>query len=78
MIRGHVPFHTSPSQVTTGVPQLSLADHLRDIRSRNRRDTFKVRSAGHVIVGGVISFTVISCTQVVVLPQLIGYRYRSA
>src|SRR5512145_1618075 len=57
MIRGHVPFHTSPSQVTTGVPQL-LFDNtaITAIYALSVLDALPI-SAGHVIVGGVMSST---------------------
>src|SRR5512145_3115162 len=70
MIRGHVPFHTSPSQVTTGVPQLSLATTSVISGAGTSVMHSKVRSAGHVIVGGVMSSTVIVWVHCVVLPQL--------
>src|SRR5512145_3114988 len=59
MIRGHVPFHTSPSHVTTGVPFLKDTT-TTEISTLALPVTLPIfRSAGHVIVGGVMSSTVI-------------------
>src|SRR5512143_1920636 len=75
MIRGHVPLQTSPSQVTTGTPQLSLAVNNAIFAAGTSPIHSKVRSAGHVIVGGVISSTVIVWAHVVVFPQLSSAIY---
>src|SRR5512135_1856978 len=70
MILGHVPAQTSLTKVTAGVPQLSVAV----TRVISGAGTWvmhsKVRSAGQVITGAVVSFTVIVWAQVAVLPQL--------
>src|SRR5512141_2231209 len=69
MMRGQVPFHTSLTQVTVGVPQLSEAT-TREISGAGTSLTHsKVRSAGQVIEGGVGSSTVMVWVQEAVLPQ---------
>ncbi len=70
MILGHVPAHTSLTKVTAGVPQLSVA--ITSVISGAGTCVIhsNVRSAGQVMRGEVVSFTVIVWAQVVVLPQL--------
>ena len=70
MIRGQVPDQLSPTQVITGVPQLSLAvtDEMSGAGTAVIHST--VMSVGQVIEGGVMSSTVMVCTHVAVLPQL--------
>ncbi len=70
MILGHVPAHTSLTKVTAGVPQLSVAVTSVISGAGTCVMHSKVVSAGHVIVGAVMSSTVIVWTQVEVLPQL--------
>ncbi len=70
MILGQVPFHTSLTKVTAGVPQLSVADTKVISGAGTCVMHSNVRLAGQVICGGVMSSTVIVCAQVAVLPQL--------
>jgi hypothetical protein len=70
MIRGQLPLHTSLTQVTTGVPQLSLA--VTNVISGDGTSVTHatVTADGHRICGAMLSFTVISCAHVAVFPQL--------
>ncbi len=70
MILGQVPAHISLTKVTAGVPQLSVA--LTKVISGAGTWVMhsKVRSAGQVIAGAVVSLTVMVWAQVAVLPQL--------
>src|SRR5512133_1174089 len=70
MIRGHVPAHTSLTQVTAGTPQLSLAVTNVISGAGTALIHSKVNAGGHVIVGAVLSSTVISCVHVAVFKQL--------
>jgi hypothetical protein len=67
--RGQLPLHTSPTHVTTGVPQLSVA--LTDVMSGagTSGGHATVTAAGHRICGAMLSSTVIICVQVAVFPQ---------
>ncbi len=69
MILGHVPAHTSLTKVTAGVPQLSVTVTSVISGAGTCVMHSNVRSAGQVITGGVVSFTVIICAQMAVLPQ---------
>src|SRR5512135_2239225 len=69
MVRGQRPFHTSPCQVTMGVPQLSEAT-TREIPGAGASVTrSKLGAGGQVIEGGVRSSTVMVWVQEAVLPQ---------
>ena len=70
MIRGQVPDQLSPTQVITGVPQLSVAVTVPMFAAGTAVMHSTVMSAGQVIDGGVLSSTVSVCTQGAVLPQL--------
>ena len=69
MIRGQLPFHTSLTKVTTGVPQLS--EEITCVISGAGTSVMQatVIFAGHVIAGAMLSLTVMVCVQVVVFPQ---------
>jgi hypothetical protein len=69
MIRGQLPAHTSLTQVTTGVPQLSEA--ITNVMSGAGTSVTQatVTFAGQVIAGAMLSLTVMVWVQVVVLPQ---------
>jgi hypothetical protein len=70
MIRGQLPAHTSPAQVTTGVPQLSVAVTVLMSAAGTSVMQATVTPAGQVMMGAMLSFTVIVWLQVAVLPQL--------
>ena len=59
----------SLTNVTTGTPQLSNA--MTDVISGGGTSVIQatVIGTGHVIVGAILSLTVMICVQVVVLPQ---------
>ena len=65
MILGQLPFQTSLTNVTTGTPQLS--DAMTDVISGGGTSVLHatVTGAGQVIVGGMLSLTVMICVQVV-------------
>ena len=69
MILGQFPAHTSLTQVTTGVPQLSVAVTRLMSGAGTSVIHATVTGAGQVIIGGILSSTVIVCVQLVVLPQ---------
>ncbi len=70
MTLGQVPAQISLTKVTTGVPQLSVADTCVISGAGTWVIHSNVRSAGQVMRGEVVSFTVIVWAQVAVLPQL--------
>ena len=69
MVRGHEPDDTSPTNVTVTAPQLSVAvtDDVAAVGTSASHCT--VTAEGHVTAGGVVSFTVMVCVQVVELPH---------
>jgi hypothetical protein len=69
MILGQLPLHTSPTKVTTGVPQLSVAVTRVISGAGISVVQATVKFAGHVITGAMVSCTVMVCVQVDVLPQ---------
>ena len=55
--------------VTVAVPQLSVAVASLELSAGTSPSHWNVRFPGHVIVGGVVSLTVMVCVHVAVLPQ---------
>ncbi len=70
MILGQLPLHTSFTQVTTGVPQLSVAVMSVISGAGTSLIQATVTGAGQMITGAMLSFTVMICVHVDVLPQL--------
>ena len=75
MMRGQLPAHTSLIQVTTGVPQLSVA--ITRVMSGAGTSVTQATDilAGQVMAGGVLSSTVKFCAQLLTLPQLSAMLY---
>jgi hypothetical protein len=70
MIRGQSPLHVSPTHVTSGTPQLSVALTCVMSTAGTALRHATVTAAGQVITGAMLSLTVMSCTHVEVFPQL--------
>ncbi len=66
---GHVPAGESVTKVTVGTPQLSVAVTDATFGAGTSAAHCTASAPGHVIWGGVVSFTVIVCVQVAVFPQ---------
>ena len=69
IIIGHEPVATSLTKVTVGTPQLSVAVTCVISGAGTSVMHSTVMAAGQVITGGVISSTVIICSQVLVFPH---------
>ena len=69
MIRGQLPDQVSLIHVTVGVPQLSVAVTNVVLGTGTSVTQATVTLAGQVMIGAMLSFTVIVCSQVEVLPQ---------
>jgi hypothetical protein len=70
MIRGQLPAQTSLTQLTVGVPQLSVAVTWLISGTGTSVIQATVTGAGQVITGAMLSLTVMVCVQVEVFPQL--------
>ena len=75
MTRGQVPLEASPTNITVAVPQLSEAVTDAVAGAGTFESHCTVTGAGHAIVGGVVSFTVIVCVHVAEFPQASVARY---
>src|SRR5512133_773256 len=67
--RGQLPDHTSPTKVTTAVPQLSVAVTAVMSGAGTSGGQATVTFPGHTITGAMLSLTVMICVQVAVFPQ---------